>query len=86
MVETCNGQPGDPERLDEFLHPPGGHAEQVAGGDHGGQGAFGAAAALEQPIREIRPGAQLRDRSICPDIPDMARYHCSEACAGRRLP
>jgi MFS transporter, DHA2 family, multidrug resistance protein len=39
-------------------------SEQVAGGDHGGQCPFGATAALQQPVREVRPGAQLRDRHV----------------------
>ena len=40
-------QPGDPEALDQLLHPPGAHPEQIAGRDHAGQGRFGAAATLE---------------------------------------
>jgi hypothetical protein len=45
-------QPGDPERLNKFLHPPRRDPEQIAGRHHGGQSAFGAPAPLEQPVRE----------------------------------
>lgn len=31
------GQAGDPEGFDEFVHPPRGHPQQVAGGHHRGQ-------------------------------------------------
>jgi hypothetical protein len=36
----------------------------VAGGHHAGQRPFGALAALEQPLREVAAGAQLRNRQI----------------------
>ena len=49
----------DPEGVDEFFHPSGRDAEQVAGGHHRGQGSFGAFAPLQQPIREVRAGPQL---------------------------
>jgi hypothetical protein len=57
-------QPRDPEALDQLLHPPGAHPQQIAGGDHAGQGRFGAAAALEQPVREVRALPQLGDRHV----------------------
>jgi hypothetical protein len=43
-------QASDPEGVDELLHPPGGHPEQITGRHHRGQCAFGPAAALEQPV------------------------------------
>ena len=55
-------QPGDAEGLDELLHPAGRDTEQVARGDHRGQGALGAATALEQPDRFGTVGD--RDREI----------------------
>ena len=58
------GQTGDAQCFDEFVHPPGGHPEQVAGGHHRGQGPLGAFAAFQQPLREVRAVAQLRDRKI----------------------
>jgi hypothetical protein len=48
-------QPRDAEGLDQLLHPPRRNAEQVARGHHARQGRFGAAAALQQPVREVRP-------------------------------
>jgi len=49
--------PRDPRQL---LHPPGRHAEEVAGRHDRGQGRFGAAAAFQQPVREVTAGPQLR--------------------------
>jgi hypothetical protein len=57
-------QPGDAQRLDKLLHPPGRDAEQVAGRHHRGQRALGAAPALQQPVREVATLAQLRDRHV----------------------
>jgi hypothetical protein len=57
-------QAGDPQGFDQLLHPPRGHAKQVARGDHAGECAFGAHAALEQPVWKIAAGPQLRDRQI----------------------
>jgi hypothetical protein len=48
------GQRGDAQRLDEFVHPPGRDAEQVAGRDHADHGGLGPLTPLEQPVREIR--------------------------------
>jgi hypothetical protein len=38
--------------------------DQVAGGHHRRQGGLGPLAALQQPIREVRARAQLRDRHV----------------------
>ncbi|NQE72679.1 hypothetical protein NG2371_07172 [Nocardia gamkensis] len=46
-------QAGNIEGLDEFLHPPGRYAQQVAGRHHAGEGPFGAFAAFEQPVRKV---------------------------------
>jgi hypothetical protein len=54
----------DAERLDEVIHPAGGDAEQVALGDHGHQGTLGPATGLEQPVREVGAGPQLRDAQL----------------------
>ena len=40
-------QAGDAEGCDEFVHPPGGDPEQIAGGHHGGQRPLGAFATLQ---------------------------------------
>ncbi|SNR99771.1 hypothetical protein SAMN06272737_1612 [Blastococcus mobilis] len=74
LADLGLAQPGDAQALDQLLHPAGGDAEQVAGGDHGGQRPLGPAAALEQPVGEVRPGAQLGDR------------HLQRAGAGVELP
>ena len=58
------GDPGDAERLDQLVHPPGRDPEQVAGGDHADQRLLGAAPAVQQPVREVRPRPQLRDRQL----------------------
>jgi hypothetical protein len=50
-------QAGDAQGLNEFVHPAGGHAEQVAGRDHADQGGLGALAAFQQPVREVRARA-----------------------------
>jgi hypothetical protein len=42
----------------------GSRPEQVAGRDHRGQGPFGAAAPLEQPVREVGTRPQLWDREL----------------------
>ena len=58
------GQPHDPEGVDELLHPPCADPKQVAGRDHRGQRSLRAAAAFQQPIREVAALAQLGDRDI----------------------
>ena len=55
LTDLRLAQPGDPQRLDQLLHPPGADPEQVAGGHHGGQRPFGPAAAFQQPVGEVRP-------------------------------
>ena len=57
-------QPGDPELLDQLLHPPGRHPQQVAGGDHTDQGPLGPLPAFQQPLREIGALPQLRNRQL----------------------
>ena len=47
------GQTGDAQRLDQAVHPPGGHPEQVAGGHHRGQGPLGTLAAFQQPSTSV---------------------------------
>jgi hypothetical protein len=64
LADLRLAQPGDAQGLDEPLHPPGGDAQQVAGGDHGGQRPLRAAAALEQPVGEVGPRAQLGNRDV----------------------
>ena len=55
------GKARDPEGRGKLVHPPGGHAQQVSGRDHADQRRPGPLAPLEQPLREVRPGAQLRE-------------------------
>ena len=57
-------QSGDPQRADQFVHPPGGHPEQVAGSHHRRQRRLSPPAALQQPLREEGALPQLRDRDI----------------------
>ena len=58
------GQRCHAEGLDQLLHPPGRHPQQVRGRHHTDQGPFGAGAALQQPVREIAARPQLRDRHV----------------------
>jgi hypothetical protein len=53
----------DPERLDQLLHPPRRDTQQVAGGHHRGQRPLGTPTPLEQPVGEVGPLPQLRDRN-----------------------
>jgi len=64
LADLRLAQPGDAQALDGLLHPPGRDAQQAAGGDHRGQCPLGPAAALQQPVGEVRPRAQLRDRHL----------------------
>ena len=57
-------QPGDAQRLDQLLHPPRRHAEQVTGRDHADQGPLGPFAAFQQPIGKVGALPQLRDRHL----------------------
>src|SRR5699024_5009036 len=62
------GQRVDPELAHELVHPSGGHAGEVAVGDHGDQRRLRPLAALEEPLGKVAPAAQLRDGDIdCPD-------------------
>jgi hypothetical protein len=57
-------QPGDAESLDQLLHPPRADPEQVAGRHHRGEGCLRAAAALQQPVREVTTLPELGDRHV----------------------
>lgn len=57
-------QARDPEGLDQAVHPPGGDPEQIAGRHHARERQLGPLAPLKQPLREVRPRAQLRDRDV----------------------
>jgi hypothetical protein len=54
----------DPQRRDELVHPPRGDTEEVAGRHHADQCRFGTLPALEQPVGEVRAGAELGDRDV----------------------
>jgi hypothetical protein len=43
----------DAKLLDQFLHPQGRYAQQIAGGHHRHQGLLGPAPVLQQPVREV---------------------------------
>lgn len=58
------GQARDAQGLDQLVHPAGGHPEQVAGRHDADQGRLGAPLALEQPLGDIGPGAQLGHRDV----------------------
>ena len=58
----------DPELLDELVHPPRTHPGEVTVRDDRDQRGLGPLTALEQPVREVSPLPQLRDRDI--DGPD----------------
>ena len=53
-----------PQRLHQLLHPAGRHTQQVTRRDHRRQRPLGAFAPLQQPVREVGPGPQLRDRHV----------------------
>ena len=57
-------QAGDAQRLDELVHPPRRHTQQVAGGHHGGQRPLGPLTAFQQPVRKVRTVPQLGYRQI----------------------
>src|SRR6201988_1799428 len=54
----------DAQSLDQLVHPPRRHPQQIAGGHHRRQGPLGAFVAFQQPIREVRAVPQLGDRQI----------------------
>ena len=65
ISETCDfDSPVIPSDCDQLVHPPGRHPEQVAGRHHRRQGRLGPAAPFQQPVREVRARAQLRDRDV----------------------
>lgn len=53
------GQLSDAERLGELLDTAGGDAEEVGSGHHRDEGLLSPAAALQEPVREVTPAAQL---------------------------
>jgi hypothetical protein len=57
-------QRGDTELLDEFLHPPGRHPEQIRRRHHTDEGLFGPPVVGQQPVGEIRALPQFRDRQF----------------------
>lgn len=57
-------QVGDPQAGDQVVHPAGGHAFEVAGGNDGGQYPLGAAAAFQQSVGKERTGAELGNDDI----------------------
>ena len=57
-------QRGDPQGLDQLVHAVGRDAEQVAGRHHRDQRSLRALAALEQPLGEVGPLAELGDRHV----------------------
>jgi hypothetical protein len=83
-------QRGDAQRRDQLLHPPRGHPEQIRRGHHRDQRRLGAAAALQQPVREVAAvAASGSPGRYCPHgYPTPAagsRYRCCAAasCARR---
>jgi hypothetical protein len=56
--------PVDPELLHQLLNPPGGDARQIGVGDDRHECLLGPPARLQQPFREIRALAQLRDGEL----------------------
>lgn len=56
--------PGDPKGLDQIVDPAGRDPEHVCLGHHLGEGPLGPPARLEQPVREVRPRAELGDPQI----------------------
>ena len=58
------GQLRHAELLNQLLHPPRRHPQQVRRGHHRHQGLLGAPAVPQQPIREVRTLPQLRDGQL----------------------
>ncbi len=54
----------DPQLTHEFVHAASGHASEVAVRDHRDQGGLGTLAAFKEPLGEVGPAAQLRDRDV----------------------
>ena len=57
-------QPGDPEGLDQPVHPPGRDPQQVARRHHTGQRRLRPGMPRQEPLREERALPQFRDRDI----------------------
>jgi hypothetical protein len=64
LADLRLGQAGDAQGMHQPIHPPCAHAEQVAGRHHAGQRRLRPALPLQQPIREVTAGAQLRQRQL----------------------
>jgi hypothetical protein len=58
------GDPGDPHRLHHVVDPAGGDPFDVALGDHGHQGPFRPPSGLDQPVRKVTAGPELRDGQV----------------------
>jgi hypothetical protein len=66
-------QAGDAEGLDQLLHPPGGHPEQIAGGDHADQRRLAAPALFQQPVWEVGARTHPRDGQFYRPHPGVPR-------------
>jgi hypothetical protein len=72
LLVQVGGHPGhlrlrqavDAQLLDELVHPAGAHPGQITVRHHRDQRRLGPLAPLEQPLGEVRPGAQLGDRDV----------------------
>ena len=54
----------DPELADELVHAAGGDAGEIGIGDHRHERLLRPPTPLEQPVGEVRPLSQLRDRKL----------------------
>jgi hypothetical protein len=58
------GQPGDAQGLDQLLHPPRRHPEQIGRGHHRDQRGLGPRRRSSSTVREVAALPQLRDRQL----------------------
>ena len=63
----------DAQRLDELVHPARRDAREIAIRDDRDQRRLRSFAALEQPLRKVRPGPQLRDLHVDRADPSIQR-------------
>jgi hypothetical protein len=68
-------QPGDAGVSTSRSIRRGAHPEQIAGRDHRHERSLGSPAALQQPVREVRPRAELGDRHSI--VPVRLPHSCS---------